>query len=132
MSMPLEHFLRAELGKLSRFTLIGILATLTHIVISFLVIRLFGASLHFANLSGFAVALTVSYVGHYYFSFRSERDHRATLPRFFGSALVAYLGNVVLVAALGALTALAEDTRLLMGICVMPIISFILSRLWVY
>jgi len=27
---------------------------------------------------------------------------------------------------------LAEDTRLLMGICVMPIISFILSRLWVY
>jgi putative flippase GtrA len=85
-----------------------------------------------ANLVGFCTALVISYVGHYYFTFRSAKGHGTSTARFVMTASAAYLVNMTVVSFLGTATALQPELRLVAGIATMPAVTFILSRLWVY
>jgi len=120
------------MGKLSRFALVGAVAMLVHLQVSLTTLTLFDTPLHRANLYGFGTALGVSYLGHYYVSFHSMRGHWSAILRFLGTAFAAYLGNVLVVAALSATAALPREICLLFGVSVMPLVSFTLSRFWVY
>lgn len=116
----------------SRFLLVGIMATAVHASVAFLVLKVLTASLAVANLVGFCIALCVSYVGHYYFTFRSGKGHGTSMVRFVMTALAAYLVNISVVSVLGIATDLQPELRLVAGIATMPAVTFVLSRLWVY
>lgn len=110
----------------------GLAATLVHIIMAFFALNALAASVVGANFLGFSIALSVSYVGHYYFTFKSSKGHRGSTLRFLATALAAYAVNVSVVAALAATTFLEPELRLAAGIATMPLVSFALSRLWVY
>lgn len=72
-----------------RFGLVGLAATLTHAGILWVLVEGYQISALVATLLGFLVAFAMSYLGHFYITFQSERSHTQTLPRF---ALVAIGG----------------------------------------
>jgi len=72
-----------------RFGLVGLAATLTHAGILWVLVEGYQISALVATLLGFLVAFVMSYLGHFYITFQSERSHTQTLPRF---ALVAIGG----------------------------------------
>lgn len=130
--MRLIDVIRLETRLISRFTLIGIIATLVHMATSFVLMSWTPMTVHQANLGGFLLALCVSYSGHYYFSFKSAKAHKSALPRFFITTLTAYACNVLVIFVLTSWTTLPENICLLFGVGIMPFVSFILSRMWVY
>ena len=127
----MERLIREALIA-SRFLLVGLTATAVHASVAFFVLRVLAGSVAVANLVGFCVALCVSYVGHYYFTFRSAKGHGTSTRRFVMTASAAYLVNMTVVSILGTATALQPELRLVAGIATMPAVTFVLSRLWVY
>jgi putative flippase GtrA len=121
-----------ELTKLLRFCAVGVLATALHLSVSFVALNFADLTVWGANLFGFLVAAVFSYLGHYHFSFASERIHRAAIARFCVTTLTAYLANIVSVWLLINYFSLEDSIALIIGISVMPIVTFTLSRLWVY
>ena len=79
----------ASILQLIRFGLVGLAATLTHAGILWALVEGYRMPATVATLLGFLVAFAVSYLGHFYITFRSERSHKRTLPRY---ALVALIG----------------------------------------
>lgn len=108
------------------------MATVVHASIAFFALKVMVTGVTVANSVGFTVALFVSYIGHYYFTFRSSKGHGVSAARFLTTALIAYLVNIVVVTVLGMATPLEPELRLAIGIATMPAVTFILSRLWVY
>ncbi len=130
--MRLTDRIRSEAQVVSRFSLIGIIATLIHMGVSFCLLNITRLSAQEANFFGFLTALGFSYLGHYHFSFKSTRAHGDVIPRFLSTTVLSYLANFLLVAALTTLTSLGDNICLFAGICIMPLVSLTLSRLWVY
>ena len=71
-----------EISAIARFGLVGLIATLAY----------FGASLFFldrgmaprlANLAAFGVGTITSYLGHYFFTYRSDGSHLKLGTRYF-------------------------------------------------
>lgn len=48
-----------------------------------------------ANASGYAIGMTVSYVLNRRYTFRSHRNHAASMPIFVAATLLCYLLNVI-------------------------------------
>lgn len=126
-----ERLVREALTA-SRFVAVGATATIVHISVAFFALRIMAAGVATSNSVGFAFALLVSYVGHYYLTFRSSKGHSVSAARFIMTASIAYLINIIVVTVLGMATSLEPELRLAVGIATMPAVTFILSRLWVY
>ncbi len=124
--------IRSEILTFSRFALVGVLATAVHLTVSLLGVSVVDMPIRTANVLGFLVALSVSYFGHYTFSFRSTRGHRGAIARFLILSLISFACNALLVEALMLYPSLSDVWRLTIGIGIMPVASFIISRLWVY
>jgi putative flippase GtrA len=124
--------IRAELAILMRFASVGLVATLVHLAVSGATLGLAAVSAQVANGAGFAVAFCVSYLGHYHFTFRSDRAHRTSLSRFALVAVTGYAMSALALAALGAVPGLPELARLVLAIGVIPILNYVVSRVWVY
>lgn len=122
----------SELWTLSRFSIVGVAATLTHLGAALMGHDVLSMSIHVANTFGFLIALCVSYLGHYHFTFESLRGHRSALARFLISACVAYAGNAAIVASLQAGTDLSPQICLAAGTAAMPAMTYLLGRFWVY
>lgn len=78
--------LRPMVWMVTRFAMVGGVATAVHAVILALGVEGFEMSPPIATIFGFLGAVGVSYVGHYYFTFRSSQPHRRALPAFAGTA----------------------------------------------
>ena len=76
-----------RLSKLLRYALIGGIATLVHAVILWVFVTFVDLRPSLATILGFLAAFSVSYFGHYYFTFQSTESHRRALPRFLAIAL---------------------------------------------
>lgn len=122
----------SEICKVSRFGLVGILATLSHLCVSLFCNAIIGLEVQVANVTGFLLALGVSYAGHYHFSFRSGRSHRGALLRFLVVACVAFVVNLLLVEFLDRHAFLPDILQLAIGIGAMPFVTYVLHRFWVF
>ncbi|NQY96288.1 MAG: GtrA family protein [Henriciella sp.] len=74
--------------RLFRFGVIGVLATIVHAAILWILVETAGLRPSIATIFAFLGALNVSYFGHYYFTFRSTEPHRRALPGFVLTAVV--------------------------------------------
>lgn len=118
--------------QLFRFGLVGVIATLVHMLIGATLIHSGWPALA-ANPLSFLIAFAVSFMGHYGFSFSDqERNIRTSLKRF---ALVAYAGFVVNEALLAALiwtTGVPDIAALILSTGVVAIGTFSVSRNWAF
>jgi putative flippase GtrA len=119
-----------ELAAIARFGVVGIGATLVYLGVSlFLLDR--GLAPHPTNLVAFVISIVASYLGHYFFTYRSDANHLRMGSRF-----------VMVTAGLMALSAALHHTALLFGATpqvaalfvtvAYPPLSFALNHFWAF
>ncbi|MEM7529049.1 MAG: GtrA family protein [Pseudomonadota bacterium] len=74
--------LMEEFWRVVRFGIVGVAATITHATGVFAFVELGGLAPSVANPVAFAIAVPVSYFGHYFFTYGSQHDHGETVFRF--------------------------------------------------
>lgn len=115
-----------------RFAAIGVLGTLVYVagVVGAVEYGQFDPRL--GHVCGYALALPVSYWGHYRFSFASVHRHRSTILRFLAIyALCFAVGQGIM----NATVFMATDRygmAVMLIIVVQPVLSFVLNKLLVF
>lgn len=120
------------LGQLLRFGLVGILATIVHMIIGFLLIQ---AGWHplLANTCAFVIAFFVSFVGHLGYSFSDqEASFRRSLSRFVAVGLIGFLVNQLILAVLIALAVTSDTASMLVSTGCAAFVTFGLSKVWAF
>ena len=121
-----------ETGRMFRFGLVGLGATLVYAVVTAAANEAFAVAPVVASIIGQAASTGVSYLGHSAFSFRVRPNHRDFLWRFLAIAALAFAlaaGITWLIADVGRLSpriAIAAVT------VVIPIVNYLCNRLWVF
>jgi putative flippase GtrA len=121
-----------ELLTVSRFSLVGIAAAGIHIGIVWILIAQTDISVLIANFVAFLVAFGFSFIGQYFWTFRSTSNLRRTLLRFFSVALGAFItNNLILVVLLN--TQLLDDLlAAVFAVFVIPLITYLAGRFWAF
>ena len=116
--------------QITRFGIVGILATSVHTGILMLLVEAFSVAATIANVIAFLLAFVVSYVGHYYWTYKIDTAHSSTMARFFivavGGLLLNYLIFFIVVDTLGYYYLLA----LLLVLLIVPAMTYLAQRLW--
>ena len=117
---------------MSRFALVGIVATCVHISIVWALIEQFGIETLLANLIAFLTAFIVSFTGQYQWTFRSSRNWRSALTRFFPvSSLGFLLNNIVLIIILD-LGFMSDAHAAMISACIIPVVTYMAGRFWAF
>jgi putative flippase GtrA len=129
MNLPLL----APVLQLGRFGVVGALATLTHALTFAAAIEVAHARPLLANLLGFALALCVSFLGHFHWTFRAEAGgRRADVPsmflRFALVALVGLLLNSLVVVVVVEQAGFDYRIAMLLMVTVVPLCLFWLCK----
>lgn len=122
---------RKILRQLVVFGLVGIVATAAHYLVALGCHEALGLNLYAANLAGYSSAVTVSYIGHGKLTFQAVLN-QAVLQRFLIVSLSAFCASEGLLAALEAGFQLPHRLSLAIVVLIIPAISFVLNKLWVY
>lgn len=115
-----------------RFAITGGLATLTHIGVALGLNEHSGVSPLWANFMAFFVAWFVSYFGNYFWTFEKSSTHHWSLPRFGVTALAGFFASQFIVWLAVAVAGLSFREALVPVVLIVPAISFLMSRYWVF
>ena len=123
-----------------KFGLVGGVATTTHVVVFVILIEVFALHPLLANVFAFGIAVVVSFMGHFYWTFRSKTlTHFASrqqiytaFAKFFVVALLGLTLNSQAVYLVVEVLTLSYVYAVIPMVGVVPIILFTLSKYWVY
>lgn len=120
-----------ELRRIMRFGVVGASVTIVHLCIAVSLVTWAGWSGHRANLMAFIVAGSLSFAGHYSWSFKSKRPIRQVFARYF---LVSVASFTVSVPAITFFSMLFSQQAIVvaLGSLVMPTVSYIANRFFVF
>jgi putative flippase GtrA len=122
---------RELLRQLLVFGLIGVSATMTHYFVALFSHQFLHISLYAANLSGYCAAVAISYFGHGRLTFKQELNWQV-FSRFVAVSISTLLLSEVLLYALETQFSLHHAISLGIVVCTIPLITFVLSKLWVF
>ena len=134
MSPPRWASVRYLIFQLMRFGLVGMLATATHGTAYFYFVTAELLTPVMANFAAYAIAFSLSFIGHRYWTFgdtRSGRDPYALL-RFLTVSLSGLGVNTAAVLVLVTYFQLPAWTPLIVIVGVTPVCTFLFSRFWVF
>ena len=123
---------KKEVLTLSRFTLVGLVATGVHMAIVLVLIRYLNFRPYGANLIAFLSAFSISFAGQYFWTFRSDKYWLSALKRFFLISLTAFLLNNFVLALLINSRILSAEFSALLSACVIPLVTYVLGRFWAF
>ncbi|ATX79911.1 Putative flippase GtrA (transmembrane translocase of bactoprenol-linked glucose) [Mariprofundus aestuarium] len=128
----MKFTLRKEVGQVLRFGLVGIMATVTHVITVLFLVEWGGWGPLWANFVAFSLAVFVSFIGHYHWTFNASTPYATAFPKFFTIALLGLGLNQAIMFSLVNL--LGWDYRLGLAavIMVVPAITFLASRFWAF
>ncbi|NJO55241.1 MAG: GtrA family protein [Rhodospirillales bacterium] len=135
--MRSEFLLRHLALQYTRFGAVGLTATGTHVFVFTSSIEVAGLAPLVANLAAFGVAVLVSFLGHFHWTFRGEKAIRQPPPgvalvRF---VMVAFTGlglNSLAVYVTVNLLSLPYPYAIVLMITIVPLVVFGLSKFWVF
>lgn len=132
VQFDLREIMRDLRTQIMRFGLVGITATATHIGTVLLLVERGGREPLTANFIAFALAVLVSFWGHYHWTFKTSTPYRSAFPRFFAIAVLGLGLNQTIM--FSAVTILTLDYRLGLTAVIMlvPALSFIANKLWTF
>jgi putative flippase GtrA len=118
------------LRQLSRFGLVGVIATAVHMVVGLGLHE--GAGIHafWANLVAFCCALGVSFLGQTRFTFPDTTADRAAFKRFVVVALSGLGLNQLIVWVANSLFGIPYWLTLVIIISTVPVMTFLLLKFW--
>jgi putative flippase GtrA len=116
----------------SRFGLVGLIATVIHIVVVWRLIDMTPLPVLVANLVAFLTAFGVSFAGNYYWTFRNPGRPGRTMRRFFLVSASAFGANTILLGVILNKGWLTPTVSAITAAAVIPLITFLASRLWCF
>jgi putative flippase GtrA len=119
-----------ELIIAGRFGLVGCTATVIHMFVVWGLIERSSLYALNANFIAFLAAFCFSFLGNYYWTFRKPGQQRRALLRFFLISASAFAVNTFLLATLLSAEWLTPVASALSAATVIPVITFLASRLW--
>lgn len=128
--LPLGRLNRGDLGAVVRFGVVGVAATMTYLGISLLLLD-GGMAARAANLVALVGGTAASYLGHYFFTYRSREAHLRVGQRF----VVVTAGLWLLCAALhSAVLWLGATPRAASAAIALtyPPLSFLANHFWAF
>jgi putative flippase GtrA len=117
---------------LLRFGVSGALATATHVLVFVTLVEWLRVAPVLASVPAFCTALLVSYGLNYHWTFDARGPHGIMLPRF---AVVSGSGlglNVLITYAVVDVAGYWYGYALLLVVTVVPLLTFLLSKHWVF
>jgi putative flippase GtrA len=126
------------LAQYFKFGTVGLSATLVHVLIFVTMIEILAIRPLLSNLLAFSVAVSVSFAGHFHWTFRPgsvERRGRSkaeALMKFFFIAFLGLVLNSITVYFLIDIFALPYVYALFVMTIIVPIIIFLLSKHWAF
>jgi len=131
--IPLRrHVWLHETARLLRFGIVGVVATLTHYVLALVMVAVAGLPAQAAHVMGFLAAVPVSFLGHYHWTFRSSVNYSRAARRFFAAAAGAFLVSAMLLEVLNRLTTWDVAATILVCVLVIPGVSYVINRVFVF
>lgn len=124
--------LKAELGKILKFGMVGVLSTCAHLGLLWLLLAEDSGYLILKNTLAFAAGFAVSFSGNYFWTFRNSTSPRQAIMRFALVAGLSFLVNTALLQAFHENRFFSvEVTSILIALAVAGM-TFVLSRLWAF
>jgi putative flippase GtrA len=123
---------RGILLQALRFLAVGGGATIVHVGTALFFNAVVGLSPLTANFCGFLLGWSVSYLGHWRWTFSAASAHRSAVPRFFIVSIVLVALNQAIVYAVTVRLGWPFWTALAIVVAVIPAGSFLASRLWAF
>lgn len=120
------------MSQLIRFLIVGLGATMTHFAVVIAGVEAFGFDVLVANGLAWGVALSVSYIGHYRWTFTATGEHLEHLPRY---TLVSFSGLALNLCAVWLLHHQLGTHYLVattLGVTLSIIVTFLASRFWAF
>lgn len=121
------------IGQVVRFGLVGAAAAATHFVIAVACVRGAGLDPQVANVVGFLVAFSVSFLGQWRWTFGAHGAPLArALPSYFLVSVSGFLANALAYRWLLTHTRLRYDVALALVLIAVAAMTFLLSRFWAF
>lgn len=125
----MKRRLKREAKTAARFGVVGTVATAAHLSVAAVLSALWPTLSEFiVNLCGFLVAFQISLIGHRRLTFR----RRGRAKRFFTLAVLGFVLNNGVLAALLASTRIAGFWAIVIATLTVPLITYVGSRLWAF
>lgn len=121
-----------ELGRIIRFGVVGVAATLVYAVVSALANEVFVITPVLASIIGQTASMGVSYFGHSLFSFRVKTNHHSYLWRFLIIAAVTFALNGAVTWLIANVLKLSPRVAIATVTVLIPIVNYICNRFWVF
>lgn len=122
-----------RLREIARFGIVGVLATLTHFVMLYLLVERAGLVPSLANGAAFLCAVAVTWLGQSRWVFAGHgTTSPAKLLRFAVSLAVGLMANVAIMAIVTEGLGLGYRVGFLIACLVVPALSFVMNKLWVF
>ena len=126
---------RYWIHQIMRFGIVGGAATLTHAGVYYYLVAGKLLTPLLANFAAYAVAFSVSFIGHRHWTFgdaRKDRRNNYAIFRFLSVSLSGLAINSAAVLLLVNFLRLPEWTPLIVIVGMTPIFTFLLNRFWVF
>lgn len=124
--------MRTTVHEILRFGVVGLAASITHVMVALLLIERAGVPLLWANGLAFSVAVFVSYFGNHAWTFRRTAHHSRHFPRFLAIALGGLALNQAIVFFAVEIAGIPYLYAILIVVIVVPGLSFVLSKCWAF
>jgi putative flippase GtrA len=121
-----------EVGRILRFGVVGISATLVYIAAAMFADEWLGFTAVAGAIVGQAASTAVSYFGHLHYSFRVKSDHRVFLWRFTLISLVVLVLNTGVSWTLTDVFGTSHRIAIAVLAVLIPITTYLCNRFWVF
>jgi putative flippase GtrA len=131
------HSTPSTICQFIRFGLVGVSATLTHILFFVAFIEVLGIGAFSANVIAYVIACFVGYSGHSTWTFRlransSRRTSSATFAKFIIASLCGLAFNALIVLAIVQVLSRPYFHAIPFMATVVPLAVFMMNKLWVF
>lgn len=119
-------------GSVTKYIVVGVLSTLTHLTLLYILVEFFQLSPLPASSIAFIWVVLQSYWLNRTWTFRSDRNHLSSLSRYIVVSLVGFFSNLAIMyfmLSVGGLWYMAAQT---VTILVIPLINYLLHRYWTF
>ena len=124
--------MRGLIAQLGRFGTVGVIATLVHLGVAWIVARGFNVTPFAANTFGFLAAFGCSYLGHFYWTFGHRSGHPTRLLRFLAVSGFGFVLTNLIVWLVVSAGGYAFEFALLAILFAVPLSTWALSRFWAF
>ncbi len=119
--------------QLVRFGIVGVSASAVHFCVVVSLVELAALKPLVANIFAFFISFQVSYFGHSNWTFGETATlHRVALPRLLLVSVIAMAINETMFYFMMTFFQLPYPIALLVVLTTIPIVTFIINKLWVF